>query len=505
MAGAEVDGMMPEIKATKMKKRSMRTRILSFDGVSKAIDERLLPIRISPNAYNYAFRNGALKGDLGVVPARFPLLDYPIAEYQLPELPTQPKSAHFYSRFNRSACRRDDRIVIADHRGLLIQIPAFLNDQSWSTIAGVTVSGDTATVNYNYNGDDILLISSARGSTYFWDGGPSAALLPHAPAFSSLTRHYERVYGSISGNKNRVWYSSYLNPLDWDASGEGAGYIEFNDEGGEVLKVVSFLSYLFIFRQHEILRLKAFGDQSEFSLSKIFSAAGRIMADSITLCGDRIIFLADDGLFELDGNSTRKIVSEFKKTIAAKDTVSGCFLHGKYYLAAYVDYCDELQPYEPFAKGEDNNSIIEYDVATGSVCYMRGLDARKLLSVDYNIAARVLVIFRHYPLAPKLGTIYHEGRFMGYSAADTLHKHWESPESDLGYPGRKKVIKKIYFTAKGATDLTVCLDGKKTVYKNLSGDAEVRIDRPAEIIKFAFDSDCYNASVTAATVDFDLI
>lgn len=57
-------------------------------------------------------------------------------------------------------------------------------------------------------------------------------------------------------------------------SPDEAGFINFSDECGDVIKVVSFSNYLYVFREYGIFRLTAYGDQNDFCLKRSLPIRG---------------------------------------------------------------------------------------------------------------------------------------------------------------------------------------------------------------------------------------
>ena len=103
-----------------------------------------------------------------------------------------------------------------------------------------------------------------------WDGVSDPYEVLDAPKISSMALHYERLFATVDGEKNSVWFSDDLDPTNWSMSLDEAGFIELIDERGALLKVVSFLDYIYIFREYGISRLTAYGDQTSFSVSNLF-------------------------------------------------------------------------------------------------------------------------------------------------------------------------------------------------------------------------------------------
>lgn len=140
-------------------------------------------------------------------------------------------------------------------------------EDTWHKIESLVMAGDVDAVNYNYKSNDVLLLSSAFDGLYLIKDN-MALVCDKAPKFTSVAVHNERVFGTVSGVNNQVWFSDDFDPANWNVSLTEAGYINFADDLGQAIKAVSFQGYLFVFREYGIMRLTAYGDQSDFVLKR---------------------------------------------------------------------------------------------------------------------------------------------------------------------------------------------------------------------------------------------
>lgn len=488
------------MKAEKMSPKRYKLKISEFGGISRTYPESTLPHRFSPNAYNFMFRNGCLKSDLGLAKATGFLTDIKLS-FEIPELSGKEiVDLHFYHKYDYSAGRRDDRLLAVtkdselwgiNYCGRVVAPPA------WAMCTDVAVAGKVCSVNYNHGGADVLIVSSEAG-TYMMNGTRGEWI--DCPRFNSLAKHNERIYGTTLDNKKQVWFSTSLDPTDWAVSSEKGGFINFNDEGGDVVKVVSFSSYLYIFREHEILRLKAFGEQTDFTLSKLWTAAGRIYPDTITLAGDRIIFLAEDGLYEFNGERAVSAAKDMTPYFAyPKETAAACWYEGKYFLAAKVKFPDGKKIHCENG-AHRNNAVFEYDVLEGRFSVVRGIDACKLVAVNVGSESKILAS----------NGSEHKNRCCmfvktGKNMNEPLEKFWASSVSDLGHPSKRKVIREVYADVKGDVVLGIVADGKEYEFALDEARARVRTAVSGNLIGFYFKSQSVDAKVSAPTLYFDVV
>lgn len=436
-----------------MRKVAVRKKKLrvGFKGIVTTVDEDSLSPEYCARAYNFAFENGALTGGIGIDRARSYSPAPWLARHDIDYLEETDKITEVFVYRRRTAeGAYDDRLVVHLHNGRFKYTGIFAQD-GWHDIPALNMAEGVTAVNYNYQGEDILLLSSPEDHLYMLkDTTPSVCT--QAPSFSSLCVYNERVFGSANQAKNQVWFSDDFSPSNWTVSEEGGGYIDFADECGDVIKVVTFLDYLYIFREHGIFRLTAYGEQSEFLLKKVFTNTGRIYKNTIAVCGDKIIFFADEGLFTFDGYTATRIAKELPPLILYKDMASGAYLNDCYYLACRLEN-------DSFADTLPNDTVVKYDMKSAQLSYLHGYDIKWLVTVKVHNASDVLCVFGS-DNRNKLGMISDSGKVMGTS---TQKKYFSPP--DIVSPYQKKTVRDVCVRTKYPITLRVLTDGIAREYQ----------------------------------------
>ena len=126
---------------------------------------------------------------------------------------------------------------------------------------------------------------------------------------------------------NTLWFSDDLDPTNWNISLDEAGFVEMADENGALLKVLSFFNYVYVFRSYGITRFYATGEQSRFSLMHLFVSSDRIIGDTVCVCGARILFLTQRGLFDFDGSRDGENFGQAFGTVRGGGQLSGAGRH----------------------------------------------------------------------------------------------------------------------------------------------------------------------------------
>lgn len=231
---------------------------------------------------------------------------------------------------------------------------------------------DTAplALNYRLYGSDVVIMCSSDGKMFVWDYINDAYSIEDSPQITSMAVHFERLFVTIAGEKNAVWFSDDLDPTNWNFSESEGGFIQLIDDRGRSNKVVSFLNYIYIFRDYGISRLSAYASQDEFNVSNLYVSSSEIYPNSVTVCGDCIMFLASDGLYKFDGVSTTKVLTNIIGQVSDNKTAVATFFEGKYYLSLNLGYYNGFGVDESDCK---NNTLIVFDTKTKEYSLSKGL------------------------------------------------------------------------------------------------------------------------------------
>lgn len=435
-------------------------------GMCRNIDPNIMPVSYAYNTYNFDISDGALKDGLGIYAlsamhlSRSAELRYPAGEI---------KAAWQYYRYDFSRLKRDDKLVIYMSDGYLYYTDLFADDCDFKQIQNSYFSSTPNFLNYRLNSEDVIIVTSPSDEMLIWNGNSEAYRVPQAPKISSMTIHYERLFATSAGESNQIWFSKELDPVNWDINLESAGFIEMNDERGALLNVMSFLDYVYVFREFGITRISAYADQTQFFVSHLFTSSGRICKDTVTLCGDHVIFLTSSGLYAFDGLQTYKILDEISDAIKDIDNARSVFYNGKYYLACKFDFNDGQK-----VLCENSqyvcNAVIEYDTIKKSYILYRGIDINSFLVLKIG-SQEILTFTSQGNYADILSVLSYGGQ---YYDSDYI-KVWQSPYTDLGRGDYTKTLKAIYLISRTPCEIVINADGTQHKIKVQGSRAVQRI------------------------------
>lgn len=465
--------------------RTTKRRItVGFKGLKTSLDDELVSLEYAADLDNFSFDKGVLTGKFGIDKAEGFLGSQPKL---LPAFKsTEIVKDVFVYKYRTANGVKDDRIVVHLTDGRFLYTHYYYIDK-WHEFENLRLYDKVSCVNYNYDGEDVFLISSVQDGLFIIKN-ETPYVNTEAPKFSSIEIHGERVWGSVNGKSSEVWFSDDLSPINWNVSATEAGHINFTGELGDVIKLVSFLNYLFIFRENGIYRLSAYGDQSDFELKKVFTDTGRIYKDSIVMCGNKIVFYAEDGLFAFDGYSVTGIAKELP-SVAEEETLIGAYKNECYYLFAS-------------SNGESNlnkGKVIKYSFKDGSISKMSGVDVISAINANLNDKSKIICAIRG---ANALGEVTESGKI---SDANTV-KHYKSPYGTMGFNGFK-TVRCVSFMTDYPVTLRVILDGKNYDYA-VDGSAELQriyVEKSGVKIGFELIANGQNARITPLKVDVDFM
>jgi hypothetical protein len=315
-----------------------------------------------------------------------------------------------------------------------------------------------------------------------------------------MTVHYERLFATSTGESNQIWFSKELDPINWDINLESAGFIEMNDERGALLKVMSFLDYVYVFREFGITRISAYADQTQFFVSHLFTSSGRICPDTVTLCGDHVIFLTSSGLYAFDGLQTYKILEQIFDGIKDIDNARSVYYNGKYYLACNYDFSDGQKIH---CENTDYvcNAVIEYDTIRKTYIIYRGIDIASFLVL--KIGSKELLTFSCFKEhSGSLSILYQGSQYYG---AEFI-KAWQSPYTDLGRGDYIKTLKAIYLVSHTPCKLIINADGKEYII-DVEGSRLVKripLKLKFRLMSICFLVTCSNSYITRPMLELSI-
>lgn len=388
--------------------------------------------RYSVCSYNFDVSHGDLRDGKGLK----------VFHDNLPSFTSPPKKAYFYKRF-KDGGGIDDRILFYCQDTYVYEWQ--IGGNSLKKLASLKFASTPVCVCYNFNGEDVAIFSSTAGGMKIYDGN-NVTSVSDAPTVSSMCVHNERLFVTDGSTDNSLWFSDDFDPTNWAISLSEAGFIDMSGFRGRLLKVVCFGGYVYVFRTYGITRVTAYGDQSEFSVVDLYVSSGKILEESITVCGDCILFFASDGLYRFDGLNAKRISDAYSEFINLTDEdVIGEYFDGRAYflLSAKFD-------------GVSERAVLNLDPKNYSEYYfIRGGNLVDLETVCGEGLYSLLLLSQN-----KAYALSQDGK-IGQSVPQ---KSWLGKFGDFGVSATRKLLKEICFFSDADVSVTVNYDANKRTY-----------------------------------------
>ncbi len=335
-------------------------------------------------------------------------------------------------------------------------------------------------MNYRIHGHDYMIFSAADGDTYAL-GETYQKVLENAPKLMDICSHDDKLYALTATGRRTLVYSESNNIFDWDNS--TTAHLDFTDERGQMTKVLSFNDYLYVFREFGITRVSTYAN-GEFNISHIFQSTSYIFPETISSSGEEIYFLTREGFYRFDGSTVKKLDLDLAKNIQDLTHASASVFEGKYYLACRLDFKDAATV--GCEEGEYiNNAIIIYDIGSGEVEVMRGVDAAQLLALNNPYVSKLAISFNGEHIG-KIGQLSSDGKIFGSS----IRKYWSSKFSYFGMGRGMKRVESFSFNFEGKFTLKIesDIDAKEFTFEG-TGTKRVRVKLSGHKFKLSFASD----------------
>lgn len=439
-------------------------------GVNSKLAETVLPLDVAEFAYNFDFDSGVLMQGMGIATSNI--------------VDKMPVSAGVMSiwMYHKRVPDEHTYMMLADNDG-----DVYYRDIDsggvWTKLDDIKLTSRPKAVAYRLYGEDVMIITTPTDGMYTWDGIRAVNKIESVPLITSMTIHFERMFVTTSDHPDAVWFSEDLDPTNFGTELNEGGFIELVDERGAPLTALSYLNYVYIFREYGITRLTAFGGQEDFAASNLFVSSGKIYPRTIMLCGDSVVFLASDGLYMFDGMSTVRILDNLTNLIVPSPLATAVFANGKYYLALNMDFGDGEYGVEK--EIHDNNAMIILDTSTGNYTISRGFD---VVDLSYFASVnQVIAVLKD----GSVGMVSKNGSYF-----DTpLKKVWRVGMSDLNYPSRVKTVRQMDIHAKYDMELVLRTETSTKTVKVKASNTITRIRLNLKCKLFGMDIISYQPTV----------
>ena len=346
---------------------------------------------------------------------------------------------------------------------------------------------------YRLDNEDVMIIATRTG--YYILRDTELTLVENAPVVVDFCLHNERVFAIQQNEPYKIRFTGSMDPTLWDIDLNGGGYIEYTKNLGALKKVISFLGYLFVFREYGIERLSTYGAQPDYETVTVYSSSDRIYEKTVCVCGDKIVFLSEKGLHLFDGANVNKVsgVVEPEDFLSKGDKAIATYYKGTYYLSIYVKRFDTEGFNLSFPFCHANNCLILLSLDSGQVSVMGDYDVADFCVYKSRGASTLLFILYHESQTANLNmcSLYEDDCSR---LGSVTYYHWRTGMTDFGYPEKDKILRDFTIEIEGSANLTLILDDKKVVLGRLTNTKKTfRLMQP--FTRFGYILNGYGANI----------
>ena len=274
-----------------------------------------------------------------------------------------------------------------------------------------------------------------------------------------IDKYYSRLWAAGDPNaQGRLYWSAIAGDgrtiEDWlateaheDASG---GYVEVGDEDGDpIIGIRALSNQIIIFKRYSTWRL--YGDRpSTFTVERISPNAEDMANSSVITLYDQPFFLTKNGLQYYNGSAIVPVdggapqLMRFLRTVVSVKESKGVVENNRMYFSCRT------------GTGEYDDSIVQFDVLTGSYMVRDGFNIADIAAYDGNV---YLLTEKRYLYRFESGTTYD---------GDDIVAYWQTQPTDLSAKYYKKQIREIIMRADGtALRIIVTADGQNRIVDRL--------------------------------------
>ena len=281
-----------------------------------------------------------------------------------------------------------------------------------------------------------------------------------APSIISCCNHYGKLFAITGEARGGLVYNDALDIVSWDNA--LTKNLDFGDPRGDLNKVISFDDYVYVFRDHGITQISEYSTNKLLAVSHMYKTDGFIYPKTIVEYGDKVYFLEGNSLKVFNGNGVKDISIKSLEILEGQANHYACaeIYDGKYYLACRGRFDDETEVgCEANDGGYCNNMLLVYDLESGHVDILRGVDIRQMLALTTHLKSKLVACFYNQNKG-RIGQLTTDGNLFG----NKLQSCWKSGKTDFNMPGERKRMKHFLISTQADVEIKIASDEREKTY-----------------------------------------
>ena len=446
-----------------------------FVGLDASVDETLVSERVG-DSYNFRLKNGALCDGMGVK-------DFTVMTdggLVVPAVDGEHiKNVYFYRKFDNAENSYDNRVIVYTDAKKMYELSLDGGDEF--VLLDKTFDTAPKSVCYKLNGEDVIIFSEGGGIVVY-DGQTFTSC--EAPEITSMCLHGERLFVTGGGEQTTLWFSDNFDPTNWYVSLTEAGFIDFQDGLGKVLKAVEFCGSVYVFRDTGITRVNGYFDQQSFYTESVPAKKVKIFPGTVTDCGNRIVYLTSDGFCSFDGTYVTPVMSGLKGLIEGGENAVAAYFDGNYYCTVDIKVGDKTERRVLVYDPEDKDYYLTKGFSVNDIVPAYEIDTLFFVLADRN----------------KLGVLDDKARVYNTS----LDKAWLNNTGSFGIE-KEKILSKINLISYGDCTVRIRSEiGERTLFVNGCRLSQTLIvGLKGKSFSIGFFSSTFGAKISSVSLDFE--
>lgn len=450
------------------KMSSLATTFDEFqNGINSDCDKNLLTFGKGRISYNYIYDDGVLKDGIGVSNLKFRYSKYSKSNYKSilsPESGVYLMGCWHFKVWDGAVKQYDNYLIFYASNGKFYYNSLHSQSSQLTEIAGLTFSEKPSFVySCRIGNSDTLIIALKTDGMYSWQYPNIVSKIKSEPNVKSMCIVDGKLFATTHGDGRSIVFSDSMDLAGFNSYAFGGGEICMPDDHfGKCNKVVAFNGYLYIFRDFNIAKLTTYASKNDYSLSQLYVSNGLIFENTIAVCGDKILYLASDGIYSFDGSCAKRLELGITNLFKDMDNFSSVAVYcdGYYYLSCTLNFDDDVLGDNSHAYSNCNNALLRIDVCTNNMTILRGCDIKDISVINDDVKSEVCVLANVNGVV-QLGVLDESGKIF---ENNTL-KVWKSSLSHFDLPNKNKVVKEIWLETHKDITIDIICDGKTKSFK----------------------------------------
>ena len=198
-------------------KSNIKIQLTDFSkGINTKITQNLLPLNYAINSYNFNFNKHGLSTGLGIKEL---LVPYEVNKTKIFVAPTTVHRLYRfwqYTRYDKNSDSYQSFIILYGDDKNLYSVRLFTSQSGFDSL-GVSLSNTPNGVNYRTDKGDCFF-ACGENKIIECSGSTPVEHVENVPRITSVALHAGRLFATVNGDQNVLWFSDDLDITNWSTS-----------------------------------------------------------------------------------------------------------------------------------------------------------------------------------------------------------------------------------------------------------------------------------------------